>query len=339
MEREAINATRAFFESCKCVFQEVDFGNDYGKDVYVDFTDNEELTGVCVALQIKGGQSYRRTGGYGIPLDDDQASVWRQSTIPIAGIVYDPDDRQLRWCNISAYLHDTHELTTAYVPVDRANVLTRETLEKSFKSTYASFHTQRIVGPALLNLSDQDQGLQICALRNCFVLGRTDGRVLIIIRHLLHLFRGDVLRLAVVILAHATPHPDILHHSKNWIPEESCNRLKPHLTWSIDEIRTLMLSADWEEWHRGGQGQNVYSLLCQDSDIEKKMGDVAIAALTNGERDLAFQAMYLVIYWARREGLEMYKGFLAIDRRFGDLPISNELRVCLEEHSCVTLFE
>ena len=59
IEREAVNATKAFFESCDCVCQEVDLG----KDLYVDITDSGKLTGLCVALQVKGGVSYRRRMG------------------------------------------------------------------------------------------------------------------------------------------------------------------------------------------------------------------------------------------------------------------------------------
>lgn len=58
LEREAVNATRSLFEANSWVFQEVDKGNDYGKDAYVDCTENRAILGLCVALQIKGGNKY-----------------------------------------------------------------------------------------------------------------------------------------------------------------------------------------------------------------------------------------------------------------------------------------
>ena len=87
-ERAGVNETRAFFEACDCVFQEVDLGNDYGKDAYVDLVDGQEVTGHCVALQIKSGASFRTARGYAIPVEGHE-EVWRMSSLPVAGIVYD----------------------------------------------------------------------------------------------------------------------------------------------------------------------------------------------------------------------------------------------------------
>jgi Domain of unknown function (DUF4365) len=102
--REAVNAVRTFFESNGCVFQEVDEGNDYGKDAYVDLTMDREVTGTCVALQIKGGDSFKAKNGYRIPVDAEHREIWSESTVPIAAIVYDPSDKRLRWCNLTAAL-------------------------------------------------------------------------------------------------------------------------------------------------------------------------------------------------------------------------------------------
>ncbi len=88
VERVAVNAARTLFEANGCVFQEVDQGNDYGKDAYVDLVDGEKISGHCIAVQIKGGNKYRRANGYVIPIDDHE-EVWRQSPLPVAGIVFD----------------------------------------------------------------------------------------------------------------------------------------------------------------------------------------------------------------------------------------------------------
>src|SRR4030042_3919630 len=115
-EREAVNAAREFFEANGCIFQEVDTGNDYGKDAYIDLVDEGHVTGVCAAVQIKGGASYKRKEGYAIPIGE-HLDVWRSSTLPIIGIVYDPEDRQLRWCNISNYLDNHGVEDPSYIPV------------------------------------------------------------------------------------------------------------------------------------------------------------------------------------------------------------------------------
>src|SRR5262245_20614336 len=118
VEREAVNATRAFFESNRCVFQEIDGSNDYGKDAYVDLPQGEVVSGLCAALQIKGGRSFRRAkGNYAIPVTASHAKLWLSSTVPVIGIVYDPDDRQLRWVNLSVLLRSRNGSAAGSVAV------------------------------------------------------------------------------------------------------------------------------------------------------------------------------------------------------------------------------
>lgn len=57
IERAGVNAARTLFEAAGYVFQEVELGNDYGKDAYVDLVDGDKATGICVALQIKSGDA------------------------------------------------------------------------------------------------------------------------------------------------------------------------------------------------------------------------------------------------------------------------------------------
>ncbi len=326
-------------KSCDCVFQEVELANDYGKDAYVDLSEGDNVTGLCVAVQVKGGASYRRPGGYGIPLDEDHATLWRHSSIPVAGIVYDPEDRQLRWCNISGFLQTVNKPLPSYIPIDTASVLSPGTLHTAFKACFHSHRLQWVAGPALLRLTSDDESERYVALLDCFGIGRSDPGVLILLRHLIGMFKDEQLMFVIRILAHATPHPDIFWHKGNWIPEPVCKKVQTHFQWSVEEIATLMRAAPWELWQRGCPGQDVYSLICMDRQIEQKMGDVAIRALRDGDDELAFSAMYLAIYWARAEGYEMYKGFLGIDRRFRNLSPSSELEDLLKQFGRVTLFE
>lgn len=266
-------------------------------------------------------------------------NIWRHSNIPIAGIVYDPNDRLLRWCNISEFLQSVGDSIPPHVPVETRAILTAESLESEFKLAYRTYDVARTVGRVLLQLPDRDSNAQCQALEDCFVLGRCDPRVLIMIRCLLSRFHDHVLRFAVMVLAHATRHPDIFYSKHNWTPHETEKEIQAHFVWSVEEIATLLNSVHPEEWHRGGQGQYVYSLLCVDPDIEKKIGEAAISALQRGDEELAFRAMYLAIYWAGSEGLAMFEEFLAFDRGFGQLPLSNELALLLRENGRVTLFE
>lgn len=175
---------------------------------------------------------------------------------------------------------------------------------------------------------------------DCLAFGRNDYRVLIILRYLLFSFKKDELfRAAVRTLAHVTPHPDIMWHKGNWIPEEVCSRVLPHFTWSVDETARLICSIDPGEMQRGCFGQDVYCLLHEDSGIKSTIIHAALEILRIGNEDAAFQAMYLSIYWAGRDGRQEYRKFIDMDSRFGELNLSAELEMILGEWGRVTLFE
>lgn len=57
-ERAGVNAARALFEAAGCLFQEVDSCNDFGKDAYVDLTEQGVITGDCIAGRLTLRQKY-----------------------------------------------------------------------------------------------------------------------------------------------------------------------------------------------------------------------------------------------------------------------------------------
>lgn len=102
--RDGVNTARLFFEHNGCTFQEIGQQHDFGKDAYVDIADATGVTPLCVALQIKSGVSFRTANSdYAVPVQR-HADMWRRFTVPVFGIVYDPDDAQLRWVDLTGYL-------------------------------------------------------------------------------------------------------------------------------------------------------------------------------------------------------------------------------------------
>ena len=54
-------------------------------------------------MQVKGGKSWRRRGGYGIPVGD-HASVWADGNLPVICVVHDPETDGLYWANATEQL-------------------------------------------------------------------------------------------------------------------------------------------------------------------------------------------------------------------------------------------
>lgn len=262
--REGVNATQVFFESTGCFFQEVAQQNDFGKDAYIDIVEKDgTTTPLCAALQIKSGESYRSANGdYFVPVEN-HASNWRQSTIPVFGVVYDPNDRLLRWADLTGYLRSNPEQDGGSIPVQSDAVLDMSSLRGEFRAS-VSIYAAVSSGSLSLNLLSKDESLQTDAVFDVWALGRHDHRYLIILRRLILELKPAAVRIAIFLLSHATPHPDIFWTKKNWIPEEIKKQVRPTFRWAPEEIAYMISVLDVEEWGRGTLGQSLDMLLYED---------------------------------------------------------------------------
>src|SRR4051812_23570487 len=80
--RAAVNALRTLLERHNHIVQEVDGQNDFGEDQHVTFTEDGEVTGDLVKIQVKGGRSWRRSDGYAVPVGD-HGGTWADGNIPV----------------------------------------------------------------------------------------------------------------------------------------------------------------------------------------------------------------------------------------------------------------
>ena len=338
VELAGVNATKTLFDSLGYVFLSVPQEHDFGKDAYVDLVDGREVTGVTVAIQVKSGPSFKRAEGYAIPIGS-HFEVWRDSSVPIVGIVYDPDIEQLHWCDITEFLENVEGEPPASIPVGADKILTAQTIETEFKPQMRRTAGHRSVGVSFLQLCSGSAERKFAALSDCFGLGRSDARVLIVLRNLLGLLSGDHLRYALRILAHATSHPDIFWTKDNWIEEDVRQVVKPHLHWRHDEIERFFTEINQGEWERGSSGQDLVMLLFQDSEIEDKLEKVAIHCIESGNDEAAYSAFYLTLYLAGKKATRKFNRLVHHYPRFMDIELVSEIGIHLCEFGFVTLFE
>ena len=81
--RRAVSAFNAFCLEQGWVFTETPEQTDFGKDGYLDFAYQGHLTGQCIAVQIKGGRSYRSGDGFCISADRRHRTLWMNSSVPV----------------------------------------------------------------------------------------------------------------------------------------------------------------------------------------------------------------------------------------------------------------
>lgn len=142
----------------------------------------------------------------------------------------------------------------------------------------------------------------------------------------------------MTVLAHVTPHPDIIWSRHNWISDQVQSQVRAHLQWTVDEICRLFVLFDWSEWERGSAGQDLYMILRQDPGIERKMEAVAVRLLAEGRDEHAFGALYLIVYWAGEGGPDKYRELASRHPGFRSLGLSGDLESMLSEVGYVGLF-
>ncbi|WKX72163.1 DUF4365 domain-containing protein [Streptomyces sp. XD-27] len=144
IERAGVNALRALLEENDHIVQEIDGGNDHGEDMIVNFTRGGKRTGYWIAIQVKSGKKYKRVNGYAIPVED-HFEDWRQSRIPIIGVVYDMKKRELFWINLTEQLRSVDE-SPGWIQVAKTSRLNADTVHEFYAeiSTYAGDSRMRI---------------------------------------------------------------------------------------------------------------------------------------------------------------------------------------------------
>ncbi len=267
--RAGVNAARQLFEHYNCRFQEVDQQQDIGKDAYVDLAGKTGITPLCVALQIKAGVSYRTANGdYFVPVEH-HANLWRRSTVPVFGIVYDPDDSLLRWVDLTGYLRAHPEQVGASVPIAGRQTLDETTLHGAFTNAVGAHATQGTTD-LVLNLLSPDP-FQMGAVYDAWALARSDPKYLLIVRRFLMDLQPEVLRRAIWLLSHVGSKPNIFYSKDTWIKPEAEGLLLPLFRWSPEELAHMLRAVDHGDYGQGTLGECLDVLLYEDPNIVRKL--------------------------------------------------------------------
>jgi hypothetical protein len=284
--------------------------NDVGRDAYVDLVEGSDITGSIVALQVKGGSSFRRRSRWLIPGTSADFALWRDSSVPIFGIMHNPLDNSLRWTNLSdaarRELSSSGTRISAHPVVDdgyggRAVVVPdNNRLDLSIEDFLkAAREAIRLNKPtAALQLFSEDRQEVVGAVLDCFAIGRQDPRAFLLLQAALTRLPAEAVHEAVWVLATATGHPDIFWHEGNWVPEHIKAAVRQRGIWSENDVAlllTLVLNDD-NGWGRGSFGQTVFHVLRMDANLEVVL-DGLLTDLRRSD-DLAEHAALLAIYLA-----------------------------------------
>jgi hypothetical protein len=332
-ELAAIGAVQALLENANHIYQPVLGSNDIGKDAYVDIVDAGEVTGDVIALQIKGGASFRRASGYAIPCTAADRELWRSSSIPVFGIVHDAG--VLHWTNLTAWARGLpSDARPAAAPVDATFCLDERRLSGVLGQARAYLRADG--PPALIDLASSDPARQRAAIFDAFGLARHDPRPLLLLRASLRYMRERAaLAPAIHILTLTVGHGDIFWTADNWLPERIRDAVRGEFRWSAAEVEQMIAITDHMEWDRGGLGQDVHALLDADPDVNHAIESVYV---TTTNDDVAHRCLLILIDAAGRDGLAEWTRLINRRPAFGTDDFAIELRRLLEESGVFTLW-
>jgi hypothetical protein len=301
--RDGVNTARPFFEHHGCTFQEVGQQHDFGKDAYVDLADDVGITPLCFALQIKAGASYRTANGPHVVQVEGHADLWRRSTVPVFGIVHDPDDGLLRWVDLTGYLRAHPEQRGGNVPVSGRQTLDALTLRGALTNAVRAYGA-RGATDLVLNLLSPDP-FQTGAMYDAWALSRSDPKYLLLLRRFLLDLHTEATRRSIWLLSHVGSHPNILWTKDNWIKPEAEQLLLPSFRWSPEELAHMLRAVDHSDYGRGTLGECLDVLLYEDVNIVHKLHVAITLLLKDPDHTRAVRAATLCLTHAKNQKQEL----------------------------------
>jgi hypothetical protein len=308
--REGINFVRSLVERHNSTFQEIDLDNDLGNDAYIEFVVEENSTGCCIAAQIKSGKSYVAHPGerFAFSADRDHFEYWNSHTLPVVGIIFDPQARRAFWVDISKYLrsnpsvirdgpytveaHASEELSDATFGMFRQHFLT-------YRERYSG---ESNLGRALESFADRDD-IERCfdGLRALFSFHRQQLVVWYYLISCLSNYRDSPLLTDIVVrLCHIPGHGDIWWHKDNMIDEKIRAAARAFMRERLDrrDAITLLAAVDERGIDRGTIGQCVHAIINEMSNPGSIMESIIFdITLPEEQRHIA---LYLAIDYAQR---------------------------------------
>lgn len=298
ISRTGIRFVVGVISDCNCIFQEISLENDIGNDGYIEFIQDEQATGCCIAVQIKSGDSYViSNGNFVLKADRDHFEYWRSHVLPVAAIIYSPGRNSAVWCDVTEYLSRDFDL----IETGPYNI----EIEPSREFSYGTFHEfmshfleyrerfKHRLGDALERFSDI-KNHQNCldGLTHLFSFQRQNIASWYYVISCFQNFRLHPLLLHLInTIAYLPGHGDIFWHRKNTIADETRDAAIAFLKKRFGRIEVLCMLetvTDGGGFARGAIGQPVDAIVSQVTDHETILDSIAFDPRINEE----------VRYWA-----------------------------------------
>lgn len=292
-ERAGINALRSLIEQAGGCFQEIDLRNDIGKDAYVDLPRNHRPSGVCVAVQVKSGMSYWKGSELRVKCDRRHVALWRESTVPLVLVVYHPRRNRLVWLNLTSFLRRRSRFQSGVIRVAAPTLLDDAVLAgKSIMKSAILCQRRVTVVPPVIRASTDDS-TQAAFVMDYFARGRRRALYLLAIKRSLCNLRPGATEAALQALGLVVGHGDCLYSAGNWVQPEVRAKVLHKFLLTQKEVDHIIRAIAWDQYCRGGSGQDFVAIGSLDASFTKKLETAALWAYADGDLENAFAGSYL----------------------------------------------
>lgn len=315
--------------------------NDFGNDAFVELVDEEDVKGITVALQIKSGKSFCTNKSCSIPASKKHFEYWRSHSLPVIGIVFDPDEDTAYWTNIKFHIGSDKDVInngpyTVTFNKTEFSSFTFQNYEKIFKPIHLKQEIKLSLEESIKFSESSDYTehcLGLSSLARCHVQSEEAWM------KILDIFKSrDVNELDPVILyylAHIPWHPDISWRNG----QDISTALRNNLSLSIasmsesDVVKMLNLLDEDDYFERGSLGQSAESLISLVHQKELKL----IAIIENKELMPHIRNLAVILYahYLQEKAIGMLKRLL---KKHPELSWAKEMVIQLEQDGYVYLY-
>jgi hypothetical protein len=339
--KKGVNYVRDIIESSNSIFHEIHQENDYGNDAFVELVEGTNVRGITVAVQIKSGTSYCSTETCKIPASKQHFEYWKSHTLPVIGVVYDPEEHKGYWVDIKRYITDRTSLpeegpyTISFKKTEFSS-FTAENFELIVKPIYLKAQVKLPLTTSMRFCSSDDyteHSLGLAVLMNHYAASIEAWELMFSTLRSRTISTLDPSIL--YYLAHIPGHPDIHWSPNKLIPLDLKEYLKNIVAdWSIEDVaKILCLLSEDESFERGSLGQNADAVISLIKDKNDKLISVIEDhRLPTFARD---SAALLYAYYTQLEGIQKLRE-LAVE--YPDLTWPSELVRQLETEGYIYLY-
>ncbi len=282
-EREGINYLRSVVERANCLFHEIHRENDFGNDAIIEFVEKEDVKGICIAVQVKSGSSYCTPTTCSIPADKAHFEYWKGHTLPVIGVVYDPQEAKAYWISITNHLTQNpkaiqsgpYSITFLKGGVNRLDDDSfREIFLPTFLNQPVVLDYQKSVDWA----NDEDYGKHSMGIGSLFHAYRDNLEIWDIFLDILHNRPASNIHPSLVYFLVLIPgHEDIFWSSRNRLSDE----IRTYVAGKIsllnkDDAIKLLSFIDHNGIQRGALGQSVVHIILAMNDGGRLLEDIAL---------------------------------------------------------------